>query len=276
MARLSEAEPPRGVAIPEAPGVVRVVAPNPGPMTCHGTNTWVVARDGGAVVIDPGPDDAGHVAAVLRVAGRVGCIVLSHAHADHVGGAAGLRALSGAPVVAHERFVSALVVPDRLVGDGAEVAGLGVVHTPGHAADHVCLAAAGGVLFSGDHVMGWSSTAVALPEGDMAAYLASLRRLLGRADRVYLPGHGPAVPAPAGLVRGLLRHRLEREAWLARRLGRGPAGLAALVAEGYPGLDAALLRAAEATVLAHLGKLRDDGVAEERDGVWRARAGAGP
>jgi len=272
MPRPSEPAPPYGVPIPEASGIVRVVAPNPGPMTQHGTNTWIVARPDGATVIDPGPDDPGHVAAVLAAAGRVGRMLLTHAHADHCGAAAALRAASGAPVVAHHAFPAATLRPDRTVGEGDTLSGLLVLHTPGHAADHLCFADADGVLFTGDHVMGWSSTAIAPPDGDMAAYLHSLRRLRERADTVFLPGHGAAVRDPRARVATLLRHRMVREAGLVAALRRGPAPLEALVASEYPGLDAGLERAAGATLLAHLRKLDADGVATEVDGVWHLRA----
>ena len=269
MPRPSDHAPPYGVPIPEAPGIVRVVAPNPGPMTQHGTNSWILAHADGATVIDPGPDDAGHVAALLAAAGPIARILLTHGHADHAGAAAALREAGGAPVTAHHAFASALLRPDRTVGDGDTVGGLGVLHTPGHASDHLCFAAPDGVLFSGDHVMGWSSTAVAPPDGDMAAFLRSLERLQARADRLLLPGHGAAICDPATLLPTLLRHRLLREAGLVAALRRGPASLEALVASEYPVLDPGLSRAAGATLLAHLHKLRDEGVAAESAGIWR-------
>jgi len=274
MSRPGEPVPRYGVPLPEASGIVRVVAPNPGPMTQHGTNTWIVAYPGGATVIDPGPDDAGHVAAVLAAAGPVGRVLLTHAHADHYGAAAALRAASGAPVIAHPGFAAATLRPDRSVGEGDAVAGLRVLHTPGHAADHLCFAREDGVLFTGDHVMGWASTAIAPPDGDMAAYLRSLARLGERADRVFLSGHGAAMHDPAARVATLLRHRLVREAGLVAALRRGPAALEALVASEYPVLETGLARAAGATLLAHLRKLRDDGVAEEAGRLWRLRSGA--
>ncbi len=269
-----EPAPPYGTPIPEAPGIVRVVARNPGPMTQHGTNSWVLAHPDGATVIDPGPDDPAHVAALLAAAGPVARIVLTHRHADHAGAAAALREASGAPVIAHHAFASALVRPDRMVGDGDELPGLRVLHTPGHASDHVCLAADDGVLFSGDHVMGWSSTAIAPPDGDMTAYLAGLERLQARADRLFLPGHGAAIRDPATLLSTLLRHRLLREAGLLASLRRGPASLEALVASEYPVLEPRLSRAAGATLLAHLHRLRDAGAVAETGGIWRVSGAA--
>ncbi|MGI4975918.1 MAG: MBL fold metallo-hydrolase [Janthinobacterium lividum] len=269
MSRQADPAPPYGVALPEAPGIVRVVAPNPGPMTQHGTNSWILAGPDGATVIDPGPDDAGHVAALLSAAGPVARIVLTHRHADHAGAASALRAASGAPVIAHHAFASALVRPDRTVGDGDALPGLVVLHTPGHASDHLCLAAPDGVLFSGDHVMGWSTTAISPPDGDMADFLRSLERLRARGDRLLLPGHGAAIRDPAPLLSTLLRHRLMREAGLVAALRRAPATIEALVASEYQGLAPGLARAAGATLLAHLAKLRHDGVAAEDGGVWR-------
>ncbi len=274
MPRSPEPAPPYGVPIPEAPGIVRVVAPNPGPMTQHGTNSWILARPDGATVIDPGPDDAGHVAALLAAAGGpIGCILLTHGHADHAGAAAALRRASGAPVVAHACCTAATVRPDRTAGDGDIVSGLEVLHTPGHASDHLCFAAEDRVMFSGDHVMGWSSTAIGPPDGNMAAYLRSLERLQARGDRLLLSGHGAAIREPAALLSTLLRHRLLREAGVLTALRRGPATLAALVAGEYPVLDPGLSRAAGATLLAHLHKLRDEGVASEAGGQWRLQGG---
>ncbi len=269
MTRPNDPAPTYGVPIPEAPGIVRVVAPNPGPMTQHGTNSWILAHADGATVIDPGPDDPGHIAALLAAAGPIARILLTHGHADHAGAAPALRDASGAPVIAHHAFASARLRPDRTVGDGDTLGGLGVLHTPGHASDHLCFAAPDGVLFSGDHVMGWSSTAVAPPDGNMAAFLRSLERLQARPDRLLLPGHGAAIRDPAALLPTLIRHRLLREAGLVAALRRRPASLEALVASEYPVLEPGLSRAAGATLLAHLHKLRDEGAVAESGGLWR-------
>ena len=172
MNHLTEPEPPRGAAIEVGPGIRRIVAGNPGPMTYHGTNTYLVEEADGLAVIDPGPADAAHLEAVLAAAeGRIARILLTHSHTDHIGNLAGLRRATGAPVVAFGPEAA----PDLLPGHGEPIGGLSVLHTPGHAPDHLCFARADGVLFTGDHVMGWSSTMVPPPpRGDMAAYLDSL------------------------------------------------------------------------------------------------------
>ncbi len=264
---LTEPEPARGIALPVLPGIIRVVAPNPGPMTYHGTNTYLIEAPEGCVVLDPGPDDAGHVRAILAaVSGPIARILLSHAHRDHAGAVAALRAATGAPVHAYDRRAA----PDLELKDGEMVAGLTPLHTPGHASDHLCFAAANGVLFSADHVMSWSSSVVSPPDGDMTAYFASLRRLLARDDRVYLPGHGPPLPEPRDLVAELLRHREAREAAIVAALGPRPAAIAQLVAAVYRDTDPALLRAAERTVIAHLLKLEREGRAARAGEGWRA------
>lgn len=195
---LVEPEPPRGVALPVMPGIARVVAPNPGVMTYHGTNTYLIDTPDGCVVLDPGPNDAGHVRAILAAAsGPIAHILLSHTHRDHLGAVAALRQVTGAPVHAYGRNGAPGFAPDLPLNDGDVVAGLTALRTPGHASDHLCFAAADGTLFSADHVMSWSSSVISPLDGDMAAYFASLRRLLARDDRLYLPGHGPPLPRAA-------------------------------------------------------------------------------
>ncbi len=263
---LTEPEPPRGIALPVLPGIVRVVAPNPGPMTYHGTNTYLIDTPEGCVALDPGPDDAGHVRAVLAAAsGPIMHILLSHGHRDHSGAVAALREATGAPVRAYGRSAP----PDPSLADGDRVAAL---RTPGHASDHLCFAAGDGTLFSADQVMSWSSSVVSPPDGDMTAYFASLRRLLARADRLYLPGHGPPLPEPRNLVAEMLRHREAREAAIAAALGPHPVGTAQLAAGVYGEIHPALLRAAERTVIAHLLKLEREGRAARVGQGWRAAA----
>ena len=270
MAFRTEPEPPRGIAVTVAPGIRRLVADNPGPMTYHGTNTYLIDSPGGTLVLDPGPDDAAHVAAVLAAARPVVAILLSHTHIDHVGAVPAMRAATGAPV--HGWHIPAIpdFAPDVLLRDGDAALGWTALFTPGHAADHLCFAGPDGVVFSADHVMGWSSTVVSPPLGDMAAYLGSLRRLLARSDRLFLPGHGPPVPDPALLVQELLDHRLAREAAILGALGRTPATTRALTNSLYCDLDDRLRRAAERNVIAHLLKLRDDGLALDGPGGWTA------
>ncbi len=265
MAFITEPEPVRGVLLPAADDISRIVAPNPGPMTCHGTNTYLIAQpDGTSIVLDPGPDDAAHVAAILDAAGRVSAILLSHTHIDHVGALPALKAATGAPVHAF----SAGIAPDHLLRDGGEVAGFTVLHTPGHASDHVCLARADGVVFSADHIMGWSTSLVSAPDGDMAAYFASLERMLARNDTLYLPGHGPAITDPTGHTAFLLAHRRDREAAVLAVLTEGPAAIDEIVTRLYQGLADRLRPAAARSVHAHLMKLETEGRAGEQGGLW--------
>ena len=269
MAFLDEPEPVRFKPHQVAPGIRRLVAPNPGPMTHHGTNTWLVDGPGGLTVIDPGPDDAAHRAAIMA-AGPVAHIVLTHTHPDHLAGTQALRAATGAAVAGWATPWDTSFTPDQPLADGDMAAGLLALHTPGHASDHVCFAQPGtGVLFSGDHVMSWSTSIVSPPDGDMAAYMASLRLLLARDDRLYLCGHGPPLPDPAPLVRGMLNHRAGREAAVLAALQRGPATPDDLVAVMYAGLPAHLLPAARRSVLAHLIKLGREARAVEEAASWR-------
>lgn len=259
---LTEPEPEHDIPLPVIAGVWRVVANNPGPMTYHGTNTYLIETAEGRVVLDPGPDDAGHVQAILAAAaGRITHILLTHHHRDHAGAAAVLRDATGAGVHAAPALK-----------DGDIIAGLSVLYTPGHSSDHLCFAAASGTLFSGDHVMSWSSSAISPPDGDMADYLASLRRLLARDDRLYLPGHGPPLPEPRILAHELLRHREAREAAILASLRAHPASAAALVAAIYQELDPRLRAAAERNVIAHLLKLEREGRAAHDDRGWTLKA----
>jgi glyoxylase-like metal-dependent hydrolase (beta-lactamase superfamily II) len=266
----SETEPQRGLPLPVIDGVRRIVAANPGPMTYHGTNTWLLDEPDGTVVIDPGPDDAAHVAAILDATGsQVVRILLTHTHPDHLGATAALQAATGAPVAAWPRPWFHGFTPTPGIADGEQVGGLTALYTPGHASDHLCFARHDGVLFTGDHVMSWSTSIVSPPDGDMAAYMASLRRLLARDDRLYLCGHGPPLPDPAPLVRGMLAHRIAREAAILRALEVGPRTEAGLVTALYTGLAPHLVPAAQRSVLAHLLKLETEAIAHREDGVWR-------
>lgn len=275
MAFLTEPVPPRGELMPELPGIARIVAGNPGPMTYHGTNTWLIEGADGLTVLDPGPDEAAHVAAILRAAqGRIARILLSHTHRDHVGAVPALRAATGAPVAAFRHPAIEDFHPDIALADGDAIAGFTALHTPGHASDHLCFhaRAADGteVLFSADHVMSWSSSVVSPPGGDMAAYFASLRLLLDRTEEFYLPGHGPKLPDPRALVRGLLTHRTMRENAIASALAEtGPAGTFALMDRLYSQVDPMLRRAAERNVLAHLLKLEGEGRVLRDGETWR-------
>jgi glyoxylase-like metal-dependent hydrolase (beta-lactamase superfamily II) len=270
MAFLKEIEPERGVALPVLPKVRRVVADNPGRMTYHGTNTWLVDDDaGGITVIDPGPDDPRHVAAVVAAGtGRIRRILVTHTHADHVGGAAMLQAATGAPTYGWTISASDAFAADHRLGDGDTVAGLAALYTPGHAADHLCFEWQEGIVFTGDHVMGWSSSIVNPPQGDMRAYVGSLRGLLARPHRLYLCGHGPPVPDAHSHVRALLANRIRRERAIAAALAKSPSDSATLMDRLYAKLDPALRRAAERNVLAHLIKMEADGMVARDGTLW--------
>ncbi len=274
MAFLTEPEPERGAVLPVLPGIGRIVAANPGPMTYHGTNTYLIDTADGLVVLDPGPDEPAHVAAILRATGgKVDLILLSHTHHDHLGATPALVAATGARTAGFRASAVASFDADIKLDDGAVLAGMTAVHTPGHASDHLCYALAGRdgtkVLFSADHVMSWSSSVVSPPDGDMAAYVASLRRVQERADDVFLPGHGPPLAEPRALTRAMLFHRMERERAILARLGRTPADTTTLRDALYSQTNPRLQRAAERNVLAHLLKLLAEGKVARDGAVWR-------
>jgi glyoxylase-like metal-dependent hydrolase (beta-lactamase superfamily II) len=265
---LTEPPPARFIPLPAVPGVQRIVAPNPGPMTCHGTNTWLIDTKAGRVVLDPGPDDAAHVAAILY-AGPVSAILVSHTHPDHIGALPALRAATRVPVLGAAPIASAPgYAPDRVLADGATALGLTAIATPGHIANHLCFAWNEGVLFSADHVMAWATSVVIPPDGDMAAYMASLDRLLARDDRLYLPGHGPALPDPLPYVAALKAHRLKREEMILAALRDGPATTAAVVARVYGAIDPRLTGAAAASAEAHLLKCQAEGRVRRDGASW--------
>lgn len=263
-----------------SPLVRRLVANNGGPFTFTGTCTYVVGR-GEVAVIDPGPADASHVAAIMAaVAGEtVRHILVTHTHRDHAPGAALLKAATGAEVLGPPRraprpadpSLPALDAafdlrygPDRALAEGDAVEGAGyrlvAVETPGHSSDHLAFALpAEDALFSGDHVMAWSTTVVAPPDGSMRSFMASLRKLQAREDAVYWPGHGGPVRAPRAFVKALVLHRQMREAAILRRIAAGDGSVPALVASLYRGLAPSLRGAAGLSVLAHLVDLVADG-----------------
>jgi glyoxylase-like metal-dependent hydrolase (beta-lactamase superfamily II) len=254
-----------------APGVRRIVARNPGPFTFKGTGTYVVG-EGEVAVIDPGPELEEHIAALVASLAeeRVSHILVTHTHRDHSPAAKALKAATGAPTygfgphaggkrgeVGVEEGGDWDFTPDITVADGDEIAGhhwrFAAVHTPGHTSNHLCFALAdSGVLFSGDHVMGWSTSVIAPPDGDMAAYMASLDKLLARRDAVYWPTHGPAITEPHDHVRAFIAHRREREAGIVECLDAGIGRVDAMVELLYVGLNPNLRRAAGRSVLAHL------------------------
>lgn len=276
MSYLTEPEPERGLATEVAPGIRRIVAGNPGLMTYHGTNTYLIEIGEGVAVLDPGPDDAAHVAAILAATGgRIASILLSHTHSDHLGALPALQAQSGASTFAFHRSADPAFQPDVPLRDGDCVAGLIAIHTPGHASDHLCFARTDGVVFSADHVMTWSSSVVSPPGGDMAAYFRSLRRMLEREDRLLLPGHGPPLADPAPYIRELLDYRIKREDAIADVLREGPHRPHDLVDRLYSQTHPWLRQAAERNVLAHLIKLRSEGRAMQLEQSWTTDSSLG-
>jgi glyoxylase-like metal-dependent hydrolase (beta-lactamase superfamily II) len=263
-------------ALPE--GVTCVLAPNPGPMTYRGTNTYLIEDgQGGVTVLDPGPAIDAHVDAVVAAgAGRIRRILISHTHPDHVGAALALQARTGAPTLGWHRSADPGFTADQPLQDGAAVGGLTALYTPGHAADHLCFEWHDGIVFTADHVMGWSTSVVSPPDGDMGDYFASLRRLLARPHRLYLCGHGPVVPNPRQYVRALLAHRIHRERAIGQALAEGAMGTAALVKVLYKSIDARLHGAAERNVLAHLLKLEGEAKVERRGADWHWIGGVAP
>jgi glyoxylase-like metal-dependent hydrolase (beta-lactamase superfamily II) len=285
------ADLPTGFMMALSPLVHRVLAPNPSPFTYTGTQTYIVGAEAVAV-IDPGPDDADHLAALIAaIAGRpVVAILCTHTHRDHSPAARPLSALTGAPVIGcapltldddgprADAAFDADYRPDRVLADGDQVSGpgwtLAAVATPGHTSNHLCFALLEEkALFSGDHVMGWSTSVISPPDGDMADYMRSMQLLLGRDDVVYYPAHGEPIENPQRLVRGMMGHRKQREGQILRFLERnGDSAIPDMVAEMYKGVDPRLHGAAGRSVLAHLIDLGGRGLAEPTgDGRWQMR-----
>jgi glyoxylase-like metal-dependent hydrolase (beta-lactamase superfamily II) len=268
------------------PGVARVLAHNPSAFTYYGTQTYLIGVDEVAV-IDPGPDLPEHVEALERaLAGRpVAAIVCTHTHRDHSPASRPLAERTGAPIIGCSPLALETVgpradaafdgdyAPDTILSDGdtLEVDGkqLIAVATPGHTSNHLCLAYEG-ALFTGDHVMGWSTTVVVPPDGDMAAYLGSLDKLRQRDDRIYYPAHGPAVTNPRQYVRHLVGHRMQREKQILRLVAERPRDIPDIVANAYPGLDPRLVVAAGGSVFAHLLDLERRGLVERDGEQWTA------
>jgi glyoxylase-like metal-dependent hydrolase (beta-lactamase superfamily II) len=283
-----------------APMLRRVIAENPSKFTYRGTGTYIVG-EGEVAVVDPGPDLAAHRDALhAALAGeRVTAILVTHCHSDHSPLAAWLREETGAPTYAFgphppaepddevedeeleeeitegvkiEETLDLAFDPDVRVADG-EVAATGPgwtsrgVHTPGHTSNHMCFAfAEEGVLFPGDHVMGWSTTVVSPPDGDMAAYVDSLRKVAGRADRTYWPTHGPSIAEPQRYVDALVEHRLQREQQVLTAVRGGLVEIPAIVALLYKDVDEKLHKPAGRSVLSHHVKLVDEGSVRVADG----------
>ena len=259
-----------------SPLVRRVIANNGGPFTFTGTCSYIVGH-GEVAIIDPGPDDRAHIEALVSAVRdeTVRYLLVTHAHRDHCAAAAALAAATGAPVLGCRAGPTPAPTPiapvpdlggedayrpDRVLGDGEVVSVPGftleTVETPGHAAAHLAFALPEErALFTGDHVMAWSTTVVAPPDGSMKSYRASLERLLGREDDIYWPGHGGPVRDPRRFVVALLRHRRDREAAILRRLAAGDATVSTLVGQLYRALDPRLQGGAALSILAHLEEL---------------------
>lgn len=276
---MPEAGPNRlipGQSVGILPGLRRVLAPNPSALTGPGTNSYIVG-EGRVALIDPGPADPAHLAALLAALApgeRVEVIVVTHAHTDHSALSAMLARQVGAPVLAFGTAKAGrnpdlagledlgggegadhAFVPDVIVKDGEMIRGpdwsLGVIHTPGHFGNHICLTW-GDVLFSGDHAMGWSTSLVSPPDGDMTAYMRSLARLQRLGPRTLLPGHGAEVPDAPARLEALLVHRHAREAQILAALAHAPGTAQQVAGRVYTDVNPGLLPAATRNVLAHL------------------------
>lgn len=286
------------------PLVRRVLAPNPSPYTFTGTQTWLVGAGCDVAVIDPGPvgsgksdgdpaagkdaNGEGHVEAILRAVGKqkIAAIVCTHTHRDHSPAAAPLQSETGAPIIGcaplaiaddGPRSDSAFdpdYTPDVILTDGETISGDGwtleAVATPGHTSNHICLSLReSGALFTGDHVMKWSTSVVVPPDGNMRDYMDSLQKLYDRDDRIYYPAHGPAVEKPQQLVRGMIGHRRQRERQIIGLLNKGEGHIPTMVQHMYKGLDKRLHGAAARSVQAHLIDLENRGMAANDGDIWK-------
>ena len=268
------------------PGIARVLAHNPSAFTYYGTQSYLIGEREVAV-IDPGPDLPEHIDALEKaIGGRpLVAIMCTHTHRDHSPAARPLAERTGAPIIGCAPLALETVgpradasfdgdyAPDRVLEDGDELTVDGeavtAVATPGHTSNHLCFAYRG-ALFSGDHVMGWSTTVVVPPDGDMADYMASLEKLRQRDDRTYYPAHGPAVTNPRQYVRHLVGHRMQREKQILSLVNDQTRDIPDIVANAYPALDPRLTVAAGGSVLAHLIDLERRGLVERRGEAWKA------
>ncbi|MGH6750276.1 MAG: MBL fold metallo-hydrolase, partial [Methyloceanibacter sp.] len=265
-----------GVAVEVAPGVRRIVANNPGPYTFLGTNSYVVGT-GQVAIIDPGPADKTHLQALAAAikGERLTHILITHSHRDHCDGARALQTLAGGEIASFGRtgmargagapglgydFIDPDFVPDRTLADGDTIRSKGfaldVLHMPGHSPDHLCFALVGKrTVFTGDHVMGWNTTVIAPPEGNLADFLGSLERLMQRHDKMFLPAHGGRIQTPQRVVKAYIMHRKWREQTILACLDEGVGTIPRIVERLYGTLDAGLKEAAALSVLAHLEHL---------------------
>ena len=280
-----------GIAQSQHPLVRRLLAANPGPFTYTGTQTYLVGtRD--VAVIDPGPDLQGQVDAIVAAIGeaKLKAIVCTHTHRDHSPAAVELKARTGAPIIGcapvqvddsgprSDAPFDKSYTPDQALRDGERIEGEGwtleAIHTPGHTSNHVCYALPEAqTLFTGDHVMGWSTTVVSPPDGDMARYMESLDRLMARdQDTTYFSAHGDRIERPQRFVRGLIGHRKQREGQILRLLEKQVGAIAQMVEQMYVGVDRALYPAAGLSVLAHLIDLETRGMVRRDEQSWTLAA----
>lgn len=259
-----------------SPRIERLLAHNPSPFTFRGTGVYLVGDDKEVAVIDPGPNEPQHIQSLIAAIGarRVSHILITHTHRDHSPAAAALKQATGARTFAfgpHARHDGDAeeggdrdFVPDVIVRDGDVIASGGYhlrcVFTPGHTSNHMCYAfEEEEALFTGDHVMGWSTTVIAPPDGNMGDYMKSLAKLIARKDRILYPTHGSPILKPRPFLRAYLSHRKMRESQIARALGRGRNSVPLLVETLYAGLSPALVGAARLTIEAHLAHMVADG-----------------
>ncbi len=279
---------PTGIAEQCEPLVRRVLAPNPSPYTYTGTQTYIVGAGPDVAVIDPGPAEEAHISAILDAVGdaTIKAIMCTHTHRDHSPAAAPLAEKTGAPVVGCAPLVIETDLPrsdeafdqtydpDRVMEDGEQMTGTGwtltAIHTPGHTSNHICFALEeSGALFTGDHVMGWSTSVVIPPDGDMGDYMKSLERLQARDDSIYYSAHGEPITKPKQLVRGMIGHRRQRENQILRLLGEQARPTPDFIPEMYKGLDPKLHKAAEMSVTAHLIDLERRGLVGRSGDIWQ-------
>lgn len=289
---MKETPPPVGQAIDLEPGLRRILAPNASPMTYWGTNTYLIGNDSVAV-IDPGPDDPAHIRAILAATNNgksITHIVVTHAHVDHSLGVRPLAEATGAPIYAYgtattgqSKLMARLVTeglesggegidadfaPDRILADGdtieTEEWSLTAIWTPGHLSNHICLAW-NDSLFSGDHVMGWATSIVSPPDGDLGAFMASCERLAARNDRIFYPGHGNPVLEPQERTRWLIDHRKGREQQILEHLAHKSMSPQDLVELMYSDVPKSLFGAAKRNVFAHLIDLTERKFVEPTD-----------
>lgn len=282
---------PTGLSEQLEPLVARVLAGNPSPYTYTGTQTYVVGNKSDRAVIDPGPALDDHIDAIMAAVGdaKITAIMCTHTHRDHSPAAKPLAARTGAPIIGCAPLVlkddgprsdesfDKTYEPDRILVDGETLAGDGwtieAVATPGHTSNHLCLAVQeSGAMFTGDHVMAWSTSVIVPPDGDMADYMASLQKIYEREDKVYYPAHGKKVEKPQQLVRGMMGHRKQRERQILKLLESGASAIPDMVTKMYKGLDPRLTGAAGQSVRAHLIDLQNREIVALDGDIWKMSA----